>query len=473
MPQVFRIQPDATATVDNRYMESVQLTSTDPQTITYTINPAATWSNGRPITWEDFRAQWQALNGTDPAYNVSSTTGYQDIASVERGADDRQAVVTFETNFADWKSLFSPLYPMETNSDPQVFNEGWTQQPQTTAGPFKLGNLDSTAQRITLVRNENWWGRTPRLERIIYSVIDTDAQANAYANGAVDFYEVSSIVSKFTRAQQIPNTELRKAFAPDMRHMTFNGAPGSILENRELRIAVQQGINRQAIADALLGRIIAEPTPLGNHIFRSEAQQGYQDNDAIVEYNPEEAARMLDELGWTRQGDGIRTKDGQRLVIRDVIPTGVENSEQEAKIAREQLRQIGVDLQIDVVPVADFFEKHIMVGDFDVTHFSWLGTAFPMSASGALYTLGGETQQNFGRLGNETINRLFAEANSELDEQRRLELANRIDTEIWKTGHSLLLYARPDIQAVQSDVANFGAFGFADPIYTDIGFMQQ
>lgn len=471
MPQAFLIQPDGTAKVDPHYMESVELTSTEPQVVTYTINPQATWSDGTPITWRDFRAQWQALNGSNPAYEVASTTGYDSIASVERGDDDRQAVVTFDPKFADWKSLFSPLYPASTNSDPQMFNEGWTQEPQVTAGPFKLGRVDQTAQTITLVRNENWWGPAPRLERIIYRVVELDAQPNSYANGEIDFFEVASDVNKFTRAQQIPDTAIRKSVAPDMRHITFNGAEGSILADRELRIAVQQGINRGAIADAMLGRILSDPQPLGNHIFRA-GQQGFQRNDQVVSYDPEAAARALDQLGWTRQGDGIRTKNGRPLVIRDIIPTGVASSEQEAKIVRQQLQQVGVELQIVTVPVADFFERHVNVGDFDVTHFSWLGTAFPVSSTGSIYKLTRDTQQNYGRIGNETINRLYAEANRTLDEQRKLQLANRIDTEVWKSGHSLLLYARPDIQAVQSDVANFGALGFADPIYTDIGFVR-
>jgi peptide/nickel transport system substrate-binding protein len=475
-PTAWVVQPDGTVELNENFMESVELTSESPQVVTYTINPEAVWSNGRPVAWEDIRAQWQALNGTNPAYDVASTDGYEDIVSVERGVDDRQAVVTFDPNYADWKGFFTqndPLYPLELNSDPAAFNDGWTQEPKITSGPFKLENIDSTAQRITLVRNEAWWGPTPRLERIIYLVIELDAQPNAYANGAIDFYEVASDLNKFTRAQQIPNTAIRKALAPDMRHMTFNGAEGSILADRELRIAIQKGIDRTAIANAMLGRIVPEPMALANHIFRSPAQRGYQDNDDIIAYDPEVAARMLDELGWIRQGEGTRMKDGQPLVIRGVIPTGVATSEQETSIAREQLAQIGVELRTDVVPVADFFEKHVNVGDFDITHFSFLGTAFPMSGSSAIYTLTEATQQNYGRIGNETINQLYVEANAELDVQRRLELANQIDTEIWATGHSLPLYARPDVQAVQSDVANFGAFGFADEDYTAIGFMQQ
>jgi len=189
-----------------------------------------------------------------------------------------------------------------------------------------------------------------------------------------------------------------------------------------------------------------------------------------VNYDPQEASRMLDELGWTRQGDSIRMKDGQPLRIRDVIPTEVATSDQESRIVQQQLRQIGVEVQIDVVPTDDFFPGFVNVSDFDITHFSWLGTPFPASSSSSIYGLTVDVQQNFGRIGNDRINELYAQASAELDEQRKIELANEADKEIWAVGHSLLLYQRPNIIATRSNVANFGAKGFAEVKYRQIGF---
>jgi peptide/nickel transport system substrate-binding protein len=471
MPQVFRITPDGTPVVDTNYMTSVELTSTDPQVVTYTINPEAVWSDETPITWEDFRAQWQAKNGTNPAYNVSATNDYEPIASVERGVDDRQAVVTWSRPYSDWQSTFNPLYPASTMGDPETFNTGWLEEPRVTAGPFRPASVDRTAQEIVLERNPDWWGPTPKLDRIIFRTVDSAALPNALANNEIDLYEISSNVSLYQRAQEIPGVTIRRALAPNMRHITFNGAEGSILADQQLRIAIQKGINREQIAQAMLGRIVPDPKPLGNHIYRA-GQAGFQDNDAIVEFNAEEAARMLDELGWVREGEGTRAKNGQPLVIRDVIPTNTPTSEQEAKIVQEQLRTLGIDLQIQTVPLNDFFEKHILVGDFDITHFAWLGTPFPVSSTKSIYGLFEDTQQNFGRIGNDKINQLYTEATSALDPQRKIELANQIDTEIWATGHSLLLYQRPDVFAVRDTLANIGAFGFADEVYTDIGFVQ-
>jgi peptide/nickel transport system substrate-binding protein len=83
-------------------------------------------------------------------------------------------------------------------------------------------------------------------------------------------------------------------------------------------------------------------------------------------------------------------------------------------------------------------------------------------------------KQNYGRIGNQTINDLFEKANAELDDQKRADLANKADEEIWKSGHSLLLYQRPNAVGVRKNVANFGASGFENQpyLYANIGFLK-
>ncbi|MGQ0776492.1 MAG: ABC transporter family substrate-binding protein [Pseudonocardiales bacterium] len=471
VPFVFPAQPDGTVEPNDAYLVSAELTSTDPQVVTYTLREEATWSDGTPMTWQDYRAQWQALNGSNPAFEIASSTGYSDVASVERGTSDKQAVVTFATPFSDWQSIFDPLYPASTNSNPDMFNNGWKQELPVTAGPFKVEQIDQTAKTITLVRDEKWWGPTPRLERIIYRTIPSEAQFDALANNEIDFINIGPDVNNYTRAQGAPGVQVRQALAPNYRHITFNGGDGTILADQQLRIAIQKGINREAIAQAQIGRIVPDAKPLGNHIF-VQGQQGYQDNSGPVSYDPAEASRMLDELGWTREGQNTRRKDGQELVIRDVIPTQTPVSEQEAKQVQQFLGEIGVKVDITPVPLGDFFEKYTHVGDFDITHFSWIGVPFPVSSKSSIYGTRGDTEQNFGGIGNDTINNLFEEAARELDPARKIELANQIDQEIWQTGHSLTSYQRPDVVAVREGVANFGAFGFADPVYTEIGFTR-
>ena len=471
MPILFLAQPDGTVKTNEDFLKSADLNSTNPEVVTYTVRDEATWSDGTPITWQDFRAQWQALNGSNKDFQIASSTGYANIASVTRGTSDKQAVVSFATPFSDWQSLFSPLYPASTNTNPSVFNTSWTQGLPITAGPFKVAQIDRTSNTITVVRDEKWWGRKPRLDRIIYRAIPTEAQFDALANNETDFVDIGPDINSFSRAQSAAGVTIRKALAPNYRHITFNGRPGNILADQQLRIAIQKGINRQAITQAQIGRIVPGVTPLGDHIFM-QGQRGYQDNSQVAAYDPAVASRMLDQLGWTRQGQGIRSKDGKLLEIRDVIPTQTPVSEQESRQIQQFLAQIGVKVDITPVPSGDFFDKHLIPGNFDITHFSWIGTDFPISSSSSIYGTRGDTQQNFGAIGNDTINNLYAQANREFDPARKIALANQIDQEIWKTGHSLLLYQRPNVVAVRNGVANFGAFGFADTIYTDIGFVR-
>ena len=59
------------------------------------------------------------------------------------------------------------------------------------------------------------------------------------------------------------------------------------------------------------------PVPLNNHIYVA-GQEGYQDNSGVVAFDPEKAKQELDALGWRMNGQ-FREKDGQQLVIRDVL----------------------------------------------------------------------------------------------------------------------------------------------------------
>src|SRR5262249_55413195 len=150
--------------------------------------PKAIWYDGTPITAADFISLWKALRGTNPAFQIAASAGYDQIESVAQGSHKFEVVVTFGKPYSDWKSLFYPLYPASTNDDPKVFNEGWKNNILTSAGPFKFHSYDATAKTYTLVQNEKWWGEKPLLDTIVYRVIDGDAQPSALADGEIDIF---------------------------------------------------------------------------------------------------------------------------------------------------------------------------------------------------------------------------------------------------------------------------------------------
>jgi peptide/nickel transport system substrate-binding protein len=477
MPAVFDFDAAAQPILKKEYASSAELTATDPaQVITYEINPQARWDDGTPITEADFEAQWKALNGTNAAFNVATTEGYDKIARVARGKDDREVVVTMKEKYADWRAMFTPLFPASTNGDPKAFNGGWIQRPLVTGGPFRFDSIDQTAKTITVARNDRWWGPRARLDRIIFRAIDPDAQIDSLANGEIDFIDVGPNVNNLRRAEATRGVTLRKAGGPNFRHLTMNGT-SEVLQDVNVRHALALAINRQTIARALLGPLGVPAGPLNNHIFMTN-QKGYQSNAGdLATADPARAGQLLDQTGWKMGPGGIRTRNGKQLDIRLVIPSQVAQAQQESELVQGMLKSVGVKVDIRSVPVGDFFDKYITPGDYDFTVFAWIGTPFPISSTKSIYAKpkpgpNGQLaiQQNYARVGSDDLDRLFDQATAEFDPNKSMQLGNQIDARIWQEVHSLTLYQRPEIVAARSGLANFGAFGFATTIYQDIGF---
>ncbi|MBO0839248.1 MAG: ABC transporter family substrate-binding protein [Sciscionella sp.] len=472
-PRTFIADAKNNVNANPDYLSSASLVSTDPEVIDYKINPKAKWSNGRPINWEDFQAQANALSGKNTAYQIASDTGYANISKVEKGANDQEVKVTFGKKFAEWKSLFTPLYPKELNSDPNTFNSGWAKAPKITAGPFKVGSIDQTAQAVTLVPDPNWWGQKPKLAKLEFKVISRDALADSMANNTIDYYNIGSSVDLFKRAQANKDVTIRESPIPQSLVIDFNGKPSSILQDQKLRVAIQQGIDTTAIGKALFGPMIKDPSSLqlGNH-FYWRGQPQYKDNSGPVKFNQDAAKKALDADGWKLSGQ-YRKKNGKELDITFIKDNPNPISDNITKLVQSQLAQIGVKVNIKPVPIADFFKSYVFRGDYDMTGYAWQGTSYPVSGNtGVFYLDPKNPQQNYSQVGNQTINKLLDQANSELDDQKRADLANQIDAEVYKTGHLLNIAQYPGACAVRKTVANFGAWGFADIDYTKIGFTQ-
>ncbi|ARR77009.1 Oligopeptide ABC transporter, periplasmic oligopeptide-binding protein OppA [Mycobacterium intracellulare subsp. yongonense] len=470
LPRAFVIGPDGSTTVDTNYFTSIELTGTAPQVVTYTINPKAVWSDGTPITWEDIASQVHALSGADKNFEIAGPSGAERVASVTRGVDDRQAVMTFAKPYAEWRGMFAGngmLLPKSMTATPEAFNKGQLDGPGPSAGPFITTSLDRTTQRIVLSRNPKWWGPRPRLDNITYLVLDDAARLPALQNNTIDATGVGTI-DQLTIAQRTKGITIRRAPAPAWSHITFNGAPGSILADKALRVAVSKGIDRQTIAKVVQYGLTSDPVALGNHIYVA-GQKGYQDNSAVVPYDPAAAKRELDALGWKQVGQ-FREKDGRPLVIRDLF-YDAQGSRQFAQIAQHSLAQIGVKLELVARAGSGFFTNYINVGAFDLAQFGWLGDAFPLSSLTQIYKSDGES--NFGKIGSPQIDAAIERTLEELDPDRARALANDLDRLIWAEGFSLPLTQSPGDVAVRSTLANFGAAGLGDLDYTAIGFTRS
>lgn len=468
LPIVWHFDAGSKPVLNTDVVDKAEQTSTSPQTIEYHINPKAVWSDGAPITYKDFAAMWSALNGSNKAFNIASSNGYEQIASVEKGASDQDVKVVFKTPYPDWKALYSPLTPASVNTSPAAFNTGWVNGPSVSGGPFKISSLDKTAKTITVEHNDKWWGKAPKLDKIQFIVLDQAAQAKALQSDQIDFVEIGSSVATYATVKATPGVTIHKAGGPNWRHIDI-GSSGPLADVK-VRQAITLAIDREGDAKTMLSPLDWPAKVLDSHIWMNNQAQYKSTCGEFCKQDAAKAGALLESAGYKKGSDGIYAKAGKPLNLNFVIPNGVKTSADESALQQKALKNAGIKVTIKSVPSDPFFSDYVLVGKFDLTIFSWIGTPFPVSSAQSIYTSTGG--QNYAKIGTPEIDTLYKQAVSELDPAKAVDLTYQIDQKIWEAGHSVPLYQRPDLVASKTTLVNFGSYGFADPVYESIGFKK-
>ncbi|WP_411102065.1 ABC transporter family substrate-binding protein [Streptomyces sp. cmx-4-9] len=196
LPQLFVLDAKGRPAANPDYLEKAEVVEREPkQVVLYKLNQQAVWSDGREIGAADFVAQWRALNGKDSAYWTARNAGYERIEKIERGKTDLEVRVTFAKPYADWRSLFTPLYPKQVTGTPDAFNEGARGALKVTAGPFGLGSVDKKTGTAALTRNPRWWGQPAKLDSLVLTAVPRAERPAALAAGTVDLAEVDRVAA--------------------------------------------------------------------------------------------------------------------------------------------------------------------------------------------------------------------------------------------------------------------------------------
>ncbi|WP_395296089.1 ABC transporter family substrate-binding protein [Kitasatospora hibisci] len=452
------------------YLLGAEVTSTSPQVVTYKLNPKAKWSDGKPLGYLDFKADWEASNGRKDGYNIADSAGYELISAVEQGADPAEVKVTFSEPYADWQNLFRPLIPAAGIATADDFNKGWVEKIPITAGALKVGTADKTAQTLTLVPDPTWWGAKPKVEKITFRVMSQSATTQAFLNNEIDF-ATAGTATAYGQLKDAKDAAIRSASPWDEVHISFGG--GGALADQRVRQALGKALDRSALIKIANNGVPVEFKPLGNHIFMPN-QTGYQDNSGEwAKFDLAAARAALDEAGWKEAGSGQpRTKDGRSLTLHWVFSESSAQAQLDlATAAQAMWLAAGVKVELDKVPSNDFFTKYVNPGKFDIA--SWRNTdSFPLSSSLLNFRLpqGDNVFGNFSKLGTPEIDDLLKKAAGTTDPVAAAKLYNQADARIWELGHTVELYQRPTVVAVRKGLANYGAFGLAGVDYAKVGW---
>jgi peptide/nickel transport system substrate-binding protein len=473
MPIPFVSDSKANVTPNPDYVTSAAQTSASPQTIELKLNPKAKWSDGSSITEADYAATWKANNGKNKAYQVASSTGFDQVASVTQGKNKFDVIIKFAKPFVDWKALYAnPLYPAKYNNDPNLFNKGYLSKIPVTGGPFGNPQFSQSAQTVTVTPNPKWWGNKPMLDKIVFKAEQSTAANQAFVNGEIDYvFDVAVDPADYKQVKSASGGHVTLAAGPDYRQFTFNGTHG-FMTDQKVRQAIAMATNRTALIKSDLTGIPWPDIPLGNHFYMN-SQAGYQDNTGTIgTYDAGKAKQMLEADGFKMNG-GYYAKGGKPLEINFTIPAGIASSKNEGELFQAMMKVIGVKVDIKTVPSNDFFDKYVIPGNFDVSPFSWLGTPFPISSSLSIYKspkAGGG--QNFTGIANPTVDKYLSQAVSATDQAQATALVQQADKALFQEVHTLTLFQRPQMCGVKNGLANLGSFGFASIDYTKIGYTK-
>ncbi|WP_217241120.1 ABC transporter family substrate-binding protein [Streptomyces sp. AC555_RSS877] len=368
LPSMYRMDRNGRPERNPDYLESAKVVETEPkQVVLYKLNQQAVWSDGREIGAADFAAQWRALSGKDTAYWTARNAGYERIEKIERGANDLEVRVTFGRPYADWQSLFSPLYPKDVMGAPDAFNDGARRKLKVTAGPFALKKVDRKDDEVTLARNPRWWGRSAKLSEIVLRAVPRGKRAAALAAGTIDLAEIDpesagritlasraagkgtsaplqgpggtkensageqrrKAVTGYRSRQALQGFEVRKSLEPAYTQLALNGADGPLADER-VRRAVARALDRKALAKAVLKPLGLPAAPVGSHLALS-GQAAYADNSgALGGQDTAEARALLADAGWVLGGP-VKEKKGEEAAGAEREKAGTSEKTEKAE----------------------------------------------------------------------------------------------------------------------------------------------
>lgn len=432
------------------------------------INPRARFSDGVPVTAEDFRWTFHELI-MNPQHETarfrSTLDGIEEVIAV----DERVVEFRFRTKLFSNTSAALGLTVV-----PKHFYEQFqpSQLNQATglligSGPYRLERLDinnqwTQGQQLTLVRNENYWGARPPIDRLkFYSITNDVARLTEFTNG--DAHMIRAVAEQYRNKTDDPEF-MSRFYAEQWVNMRSgfgfiawncgnrNGEPTPFVDAR-VRRAMTLLLDRERILRDFgegLGAVATGPFP----------PSGPMNNPDIEPhpYDMDEARRLLDEAGWIRRDDGFRYKDGKRFEFEYTISQGSAYSEKVAAYLTTQCAQVGIVCKTRKIDWAIFAET-LDNRDFDALTMAWSQNA-PESDPQQLWHSSSIPNRgdNFVQWSNPRADDLITRGRSTLDDAERMAIWHELHEVFHEEQPYTFLLNSPWIRFISRDVSNVNTY---------------
>ena len=420
-------------TFDNGLAEKVELENGDTGIrTTWTIREEATWGDGTPVTTEDVLFTYEV--GSHPQSGVATAELYKRIVDIEV-IDDKSFIITGDrvtftyNSFGDFGLLPAHIEREIFAADPASYRnrtafDNDPTEPGLYYGPYKLVSLERGSS-YTLEPNPTWYGPEPAFDRIVLRIIEDTAalQANLLS-GSIDM--ISGELG-LTADQAVPFSEGRG----EAYNIIFQ--PGLIYEHIDLMLdnpKLQDRRLRQALLYALDRKLLVKQLFAGTQPVAdssvSPLDQMHSDQIPTYDHDPEKAAALLEDAGWTEMRGGVRHNgSGEKLSFEIMTTAGNRSRELVQQVLQSMWREVGVEITIRNQPPRVLFGETVRKRQFSaMAMFAWISAPESVPYSTLHSTQipteeNGWSGQNATGYSNPEMDQLLEELERELDPDKR------------------------------------------------------
>ncbi len=326
--------------------------SSDSLTVTFALDPRARWHDGTPVRAADVRFGYEIAR--DPATGSGTSTDLAEVVDSLIVADSLHVAVRFKRRapeeFFRFVSGFVPLpaHLLAATPHDSLATSAFSRAP-VGSGPFKFVSWKQ-GERLEVAAVDAFYRGRPKLDRLIYSVNgDPATLAKQLFAGEADFYELLpaselAAAAKQPQVQIIRTPSMNYAFLQFNLHDGATARPHPVLGDAKVRRALAMALDRRAMLQNVFegaGRLAMGPF--------SSMQWSADSTLAQPRFDRAAAAALLDSLGWKPGADGTRMKGGRPLAFSIIAASSSKPRQQYAQLIQEQLRQIGVKVEVEVM----------------------------------------------------------------------------------------------------------------------------
>jgi peptide/nickel transport system substrate-binding protein len=289
-------------------------------------------------------------------------------------------------------------------------------------GPYKLKDW-VTGQKIVLEAFPDYFEKKPNIDRFIARIIpDTATMFLELKFGGIDFMGITPPQYKLQANTDFFNKYFQKFRYPAFGY-TYLGYNllNPMFSNKRVRQAIAHAVNKnEIIAGVLLsyGTPCTGPFPPESWAFNASVKD--------YEYNPDKAIKILSELGWKKNARGLLEKNGKIFSFTVITNQGNEARLKAAQIIKEQLKKVGIEMNIKVLEWQAMLHEFIDKKRFEAVIMGWALSRDPDIYDIWHSSKTKEGEFNFISYKNEEIDRLLIEGRQTFDMTKRKKIYHRI-----------------------------------------------